>query len=425
MARLITIGFETQTPASSIVGPENPPGAAITGPVTRDTTVQRSGGACIKCDSGSPSGPTYTPIFSISASKTYYMRAYMRFGTLPSVTAPVFGFLFAANFGISVWLTSAGKLQLFNNVTSAQIGSDSAATIAINTYYRIELNIVLNASTQITSGELRLDGVTVASFSGLTIAASLPTVYVGWLDTPGTNNVFCYVDDVAINDSTGTVNNTWCGPGAVVLLLPTADNAVGTNWTRGNGTVISGGNGFQSVDNTPPIGVADLSGAGADSSQLRNAGSNANSNYDATMQTYTAAGVPAGATINAIIPWVWTGAPVVTSAKLGTFGVVSNPTIASVSFAAGGTAGAFWSGVAAGTFPTGWKPSSGTVTENPSVTLGTAPVMRVTQVTSSTRIAMFCFMGMYVDYTPAAVARSLVTSGMARPQQARQMTRWH
>jgi len=399
MARLVTLGYETQAPVSSVVGPENPNGVGTAGILTRDTTVQRSGSACLKCDSGSPNGPTYAPIFNVTASKTFYVRVYLRFGTLPSVTVPVLGGLPPSSMGVSAQLTSTGKLRLINNVTSAQIGSDSSATIAINTYYRIELNIVTNASTQITSGELRLDGATVASFSGLTISSAIPTIYVGWVDTPGTNNVFCYVDDVAVNDSTGTANNTWCGAGAVVLLLPTADNAVGTNWTRGNGTVISGGNGFQSVDNTPPVGIADLGGAGADTGQLRNAGSNANSNYDATMQTYTAAGVPSGATINAVIPWVWTGAPVVTSAKLGTVGVVSNPAITNVNLAAGGTAGAFWSGVAAGTFPTGWKPSSGTITENPSVTLGTAPVMRITQVTSSTRIAIVCFMGIYVDFT--------------------------
>jgi hypothetical protein len=42
------------------------------------------------------------------------------------------------------------------------------------------------------------------------------------------------------------------------------------------------------------------------------------------------------------------------------------------------------------------------MTETPTVTLGTAPVMQITQVTASTRVAIVCFVGMYVDYTPAA-----------------------
>jgi hypothetical protein len=34
-------------------------------------------------------------------------------------------------------------------------------------------------------------------------------------------------------------------------------------------------------------------------------------------------------------------------------------------------------------------------------------VMRVTQVTSSTFIAMVCFMGIYVDYTPKILPRPM------------------
>jgi hypothetical protein len=155
------------------------------------------------------------------------------------------------------------------------------------------------------------------------------------------------------------------------------------------------------VNNTPPVGIVDLGGSGADNGQLRNAAASANSSYDATMSTYTAAGVPSRAAINVVVPWTATAAPVVTSAKAGTVGVVSNPAITNIALAAGGTAGAFWSGVAAGTYPTGWKWSSGTSTSTPTVTLGTAPVMRITQVTSSTQVAIVCFMGLYVDYTAA------------------------
>jgi hypothetical protein len=141
--------------------------------------------------------------------------------------------------------------------------------------------------------------------------------------------------------------------------------------------------------------------ATADSTQIRNATSNANVNYDATMTTYTAAGVGSSDTVNVVLPMVATGAPVSTSAKAGTVGVASNPTIANVNLGTGGTAGAFWSGVAIGTYPTGNKWSFGTTTYAPTVTVGTAPVMRVTQVTSSTRIAIVSEMGIYVDYTPA------------------------
>jgi len=400
LSRIFTSGFESGISGATTATADTPLGGG--GTVTRDTTVQRTGTGCAKCDSTGSNINSFVSVATLVASTTFYSRAYIRLPALPATDARIFGES-SGGFTFSVVLTTGGKLQLWNDLTGTQIGSDSAATIAINTYYRVEVRVVVNASTQATDLELRLDGATVATVSGLTTSVSGALILgFGWTPgakVPGANKII-YLDDVAVNTGAGSVNNTWCGAGAVIMLLPTADSAVGTNWTRGNGTVISGGNGFQSVDNVPPVGIADLGGAGADTGQLRNAGSNANSNYDATMQTYTAGGVPTGATINAVIPWAVTGAPVVTAAKLGTLGVVSNPIIANVNLGPGGTSGAFWSGGAAGTWPTGWKASPGTVTEAPSVTLGTAPVMRVTQVTSSTRIAIVCFMGMYVDFTP-------------------------
>jgi hypothetical protein len=264
------------------------------------------------------------------------------------------------------------------------------------------------AAGTIDQCEARLAGVSFASASGLTVSDTAPTnISVG-------HNVFSaqavsagtviYHDDVAVNDSTGAAQNSWPGDEKIVLLRPTADSAVGTGWTLGNATA-TGGNAWQRLNKAPPDSAADLTTA-ADADQIRNATSNANSSYDATMTTYTAAGIAAGDTVNVVVPIVATGAPVVTSAKAGTIGVASNPAIANIALGAGGTSGAFWSGVAPGTYPTGNKWSFGTTTYAPSVTLGTAPVMRVTQVTSSTRIAIVTEMGIYVSYTPAA--RSLV-----------------
>jgi len=135
-------------------------------------------------------------------------------------------------------------------------------------------------------------------------------------------------------------------------------------------------------------------------SPIRNATSAANSNMDFTMTSYAAAGIGESDVVKAVRPMCITAAPVSTGAKQGTVGMVSNPAIANIALSATGVAGAFWNGTAAGTYPTGWKASDGTFTDSPSVTIATAPVQRVTQVTSSTRIADVCFVGTYVDYIP-------------------------
>ena len=402
MAKLGFGGFETNDTVGPVLGQDLDPGLTGTN-VTYDSSVKRTGNFSGKCDSGAggvaAACSTCVPVVAITPSSTVYAREYFNFTNLPASTVSILAPLSVISTGGAVKITSGGVVQLWDNTAAnVQIGSDGP-TLSTGTWYMIELAITLNASSLITSVEARVEGSSIASGSVTGVGAfSQASFSAGWIDAPGTSKVV-NIDDGAINDSTGAANNTWCGSGGVVLLVPTGDSAKGTGWTNdAAGTT----NFFDAVDNKPPVGIADTTG-GSGLHQLRNATANANSSYDATMTTYTAAGVPAGATINAVLPFVVTAAPVTTSSKQGTVGVVSNPTIANVALDIAGTSGAFWSGSAAGTYATGWKGSRGTFTATPSVTLGTAPVMRITQVTSSTRIAMVCFMGIYVDYTPAVI----------------------
>lgn len=413
MARIYTVGYEVAAPITgNAVQVDSPLTVSPSGAISRDTSLQRTGTGCLKCDSAAGNAIAAVPILTFAASTTFYVRAFYRFTDLPTSTARIMGAGTGELSGVFVMLTSGGKLQLWNNQTVTQIGSDSAVTLTTGTYYRVEVMAVLNSSTQVTAVELRLDGTTVASASGLTITGVKSTFKIGWTTAPGASKVL-YIDDVAVNNSTGTVNNSWCGDGRVVMLLPASNNSVGL-WQSSTGGSI--GNAWDAINNVPPLGVADLT-VGSDGKQIRNALANANASADLTMQTYTDVGVPAGATINMVIPWVCTAAPVATSAKAGTIGCLNNPAISQAALGAGGTAGAFWSGVAGGTYPTGWKWSPGTITEAPSVTLGLGPTMRINQVTSSTRIAVVCFLGMYVDYTPAVVVTRRGPQNM-KPRQA-------
>lgn len=417
MARLALSGFEMNDGNVITSGAFDGSATFAASPIgtgSIQTGTVRTGTYAAKLSSGASNGPAgldaIGPVNAnqtvvATASATSFCRCYMNFDALPAGTIRVMWFGAASVGGaepqdsVSVRLTAGGKMQLFNGNTNTQVGSDSAATISAGTWYRVELSMTLDGSTNTTACELQLDGVSVASTSGLSFSALGKTsVVVGLLDAPGANkNV--YLDDFALNDSTGAGQTSWPGAGAVVLLVPTGDSAKGTGWTNdAAGTT----NLFDAVNNLPPVGIADTT-VSTGLHQIRNATSNANSSYDATMTTYTAAGVGAGATVNVVVPLVFTASVVSTSAKQGTVGVVSNPAITNVALGLAGASGAFWGGAAAGTYLTGWKwPNVGTITYAPTVTLGTAPVMRITQVTSSTRIAMVCFMGIYVDYTPAA-----------------------
>jgi hypothetical protein len=200
-------------------------------------------------------------------------------------------------------------------------------------------------------------------------------------------------DDAAYPDSTARVE----------LAVPSADSAVGSGWTDSGG---SSTNLFQSVDNTPPTGIADTtSNAGH---QVRNA-SSALADYVATLPTYTAMGLATGDTVNAVKIFCSRGAPVTTGAKSGSL-AGSNPTQTAVTFAS------YFSGTTAGTYPTGWLYTEHALAAAPSVTLGTAPTITLAITGgTSTRIAMCCSMGMWVEYTPAAAAAAMPLDLMHTP----------
>lgn len=377
MGRVYYTGFETGSGnAEHLTG-----AGALSGTLpTFDTTTVRTGTRSLRINLASGQQGFFTPGLTRSAVTTW-ARFYLYIATMPTVTRHIAGSI-AANFA-NLRLTSAGKIEYWNDTTLVMNGG--GVTLSTGQWYMIEYRAGSAAGVV-----MRINGVDVGA--SVTPATSFTGVVGN--NNPGgaeASALDIYVDDFTVDDA------GWPGEGGVVLLLPTADSARGTGWVGGGGGTT---NLFDAVNNTPPVGVADT---GTNTSQIRNATAAANSNYDATMTTYTAAGVPDGAIVNSVVPLIWTAAPVSTGAKQGTVGIASNPTVANVALAAGGTAGAFWSGAAAATYVTGWKLTRGTMTSSPAVTLGTAPVMRITQVTSSTRIADVCFMGIYVDYTPGAV----------------------
>lgn len=377
MARLVTSGFEVYV-ANSTGGPDGSNlGNAF---LTRATTGQRSGSGCLRINPAAVNGAHSFTLVGTANERGYWARVYLKIATLPTAGVQVLAL------GSNVLIDTAGRIY------STLAGGTSAA-LNDGAWHRLEYHIFCSATQASRNWELRVDGATVSSGTAQSVDATAPTTFD--LGVPVAATFDFYFDDVAVNDDQGSSQNSWPGDGAVVCVQATADSAVGTGWTGGAGATTGL---FDAVNNTPPTVAAD---PGTNTSQIRNATSNANVNYDATMQTYTAAGVPSGATVNVVDPVVLTAAPVATSAKLGTVGVVSNPAITSVNLGATGTSGAFWQGSAAAAWPSGWKWSHGTVTHAPSVTLGTAPVMRVQQVTASTRIAIVGGMFIYVDYTPA------------------------
>lgn len=390
MARLYIAGCETDF-SSSIGSPER---RSHSGTITRDTAIKRSGAASWKFDSTAGNVAANVNLDSAaaySAATTYFFRFYMRFAALPSSSVVVF----TLNAGWAVRLTSGGKLQLIRVTGSTQVGSDSTETIAVDTWHRIELMFIMSSGSQGTDAELRLNGTTVAIDTGQTMTG-MSTPLFGWTTAPGASKVM-YMDDYACGDSTGADNNTWIGASNIIMMLPISDNNRGV-WTAGAGGTTSL---FDAVNNFPPAGLANASAT--NTSQIKILSTSLPSNCDLNLDTYLNAGVPAGSLIESVMLCAVSGEDPATGTKAGTIESVSNPASgASPSFNFGLDAGL--QGTYAGLWA--WHRHCFSVSTQP--TLSTAPVIRITCTSGSTgtRAASCCYLGMYVEYSAAAVVDS-------------------
>lgn len=426
MARLFTTGFETRDTSSASFDAGGVGG--FTGTVTYDTATFRSGAASLKCDSAAgntAANVIINPNLTVATGTTIYLRAYLMFSALNASTVDVevvanFG---NANFGI--WMAgtanglglSQGQVYLSADNHTSIVGLASAV-LNLNTWYRFEQAAMIGASTNDDYVEFMLNGVSLGSTTTANAGTTSFAVQaqIGWGGSPGASKQI-WVDDVAINDSTGSDQTSWPGSGKIVLLKPISDKATGANWVEGAGGT---GSLFSAVKNTPPVGVA--VGSATNTSQIKNVTKDTTGNYDANLTTYTTAGIAAGDTINVVHP-IWNIAGSSTTSVTHAMLLVSNPA------ANGGAETTAARATAAATYPSqwSWQFPAAQIVYSPSPTLGTSPVIRVGKRTSTTSAAMADFMGAYVDYTPAVVAHSLVvgTPQRALAHRHNTMDRWN
>lgn len=391
MARWFTIGCES-TPTNGegvFFRFEGEYTAGANATVTKSTSVKRTGAASRAHNAGVSDALVYTQLFwGLQGANGYYTRIYFRVSALPAGTVRILYHADNTTPLTGARLTAAGKIQLWNEVSGseAQIGSDSAATVAADTWYRLELftKVVAGASDQT---ELRLDGTSVASASGQAYSESQVTnVNYGWLNSPGASKVF-YVDDVAVNDDTGAALNTWPGAGQIVYLLPLSDNARTGSWTTGSGATTSL---FEAVNNDPPVGTT----LPLNQTQIVDASTtDTTGNYDANMQSYSAAGIVAGSTVTVAqsVFQVGTNNTVTVS---GAMRIVSNPAQASEDSKTIGNSAAL------GVWPSNWHTIWGTAQATPAPTLGTQPVLRIGRRGTQLTELHCCGMRIAVEYTP-------------------------
>lgn len=224
--------------------------SSSSGTISIQNSVTRIGPWALRSNpSGGASGFVRYHVFTSTQSTHVYFRAYLRIASLPSAAAAMMRIVDTANLACAtVRLSTSGTLQLLN-AAGTQVGSSSSA-LSTNTWYRVELE--LDASSSPGSISARIDGTSFASGAN---SSQTPwaRVIVGPIANVTTD---VYFADLAVNDTSGTLQNSWPGDGAVLTLTPAAAGDANA-WRKTDNTTAGDSTSWQLVDELPPNDATD------------------------------------------------------------------------------------------------------------------------------------------------------------------------
>jgi len=239
MARIWSFGAELQSVTAGIEFT-----SILTNAPALETSLQRSGVAALRISNTAAEG--FRHIYT-AAQGSYFLRFYLKINALPATTQAIGGFRISGGYKVIIRMTTTGALQLYNFEDSVQVGSNSS-NLSTGTWYRVEIacDTTTLASTAVAA---RIDGT---EFASGTIDLAANAVQIG-IAHSGDATLDFIVDDLALNDTSGSFQNSWPGEGEVIHLRPSAagDNA---GWTRGG--TDSGAN-WSQVDEITPNDTTD------------------------------------------------------------------------------------------------------------------------------------------------------------------------
>lgn len=251
MARVWSSGFELNSLAIEFTSTA---GAAL----SVQSSVARSGTYAAKIASLS-SGTRSSAFFSAwsaAATQGNFTRIGVRFDTLPTAEN-TFSAIVSANTvpagSICATVDSGGVVRLYEIGGVGLLGTTSA--LATGVFHRLEILYELGANN-FTTG--LMNGVQFAARTQTNGDNPVGFVIGGNLQAEAQTQGVWYFDDLAVNDDSGTSQNSYPGAGSIVHLYP---NALGdfaeAGGTGGSAPITGAGNEWQNVaEVTPDDGVS-------------------------------------------------------------------------------------------------------------------------------------------------------------------------
>ena len=232
MARLWMTGFEWQSAAAGVEV------ASVAGSPAIDTTTKNGGAASLKV-SGSIAASAVQSVTSptFTASSKVYGKYDLYIDAMPNDPAAV------AYCEMSSGATNVFSIQFWNdNGTLTGVayynnfgGSSSNFTtgLAFDQWFRLEVLYDTTPADGSEVLEVRINGTTVVNLTNLTyttktVNTSVSGVFNGTAGAITTE--VAYFDNIVINSSGGSFNNTWVGDERIAIAVPTGagDNAATT-----------------------------------------------------------------------------------------------------------------------------------------------------------------------------------------------------
>jgi hypothetical protein len=160
---------------------------------------------------------------SFTAIAEYYFRARVRCD-IPTTVLRIPTF----RSGVTdlAWLSINGASQFIAQATTIGVLETSATVMAANTWYLIEIYFKL-ANAPNGRFVVYVDANKIIDYTGDTLPAALVTFDNIELAKAAGSSLL--LDDLALNDTAGAVDNSWCGDGVVVKVEPDG-NGTHNNW---------------------------------------------------------------------------------------------------------------------------------------------------------------------------------------------------
>ena len=246
MTRLVTTGWETGDVAEIGVA-----GGTSTQVVVTATPTPRSPGSyCIKF--GAASGNAYRDIVLPAALTDVWVRFGLNTHAL-NVRTPFLQFVDSSGSGFQgtvAWDTDT-FLKAYRGAQNGTLLGASTNAWTQDQWRTVDVRWQIT-STTVGIVEVWVDGTQWLNLTGVdntnTTTANVQTVRIGSFASSFGATIWEALDDLAVNDTAGTLNNARAGDGRVVLLKP---NGAGSNTNQTRGGTDSGAN-WSQCDELPP-----------------------------------------------------------------------------------------------------------------------------------------------------------------------------